>query len=299
VNFENKEKRMFLVVGITGRTGGAVARHLLSRGKQIRALVREPAKAADWASAGVELIVGDLGDPGAITAALRNVEGAFFMLPPNYTPSRDFKEAKVLIAAYAEALRSANLPRLVVLSANGAEKTSGLGAITPLSLLELALEDLPYPHAFLRAGALYENFLYALQADHSGTLDLFYAKTKEKHPMTAIEDIGAETARLLTGPIWLGKRVIELGTMVSPDELMMDLSAVLERDVKAQVLPRQVWTSTIERMGFLSGQTWAFEEIYDGVNSHWIGFGVDGAERLPGSTSAREVFAAAKSASQT
>ena len=285
---------MFLVIGITGRTGGSVARHLLAQGNQVRALVRTPAKAIEWADAGVALIEGDLRDSEAIRRALRDVEGAFFMLPPNYTPSPDFKEAKVLIGAYAKALRLADLPCLVVLSANGAERTTGLGAITPLSLLERALEDLPYPHALLRAGALYENFLYALQTDHGDTLDLFYAKTDDKRPMTAIEDIGAETARLLTGAAWNGKRVIELGSMVSPDELMIDLSAVLGRHVNAHALPRERWTSKIEQMGFPIGKTWAFEEIYDGANSHWIDFGVEGAERFEGRTSAREVFYAEK-----
>ena len=36
---------MFLITGITGKVGGAAARHLLNKGKQVRALVRDPAKA--------------------------------------------------------------------------------------------------------------------------------------------------------------------------------------------------------------------------------------------------------------
>ncbi len=32
---------MFLVMGITGKVGGATAEHLLARGKEIRALVRD------------------------------------------------------------------------------------------------------------------------------------------------------------------------------------------------------------------------------------------------------------------
>ncbi len=289
---------MFLVMGITGRVGGAVGRRLLARGKQVRALVRDRAKAVYWTKQGVELVEGDLSDADAITRALKGVEGAFVMLPPNYRPSRDFREAKVLIEAYAKTLNSAHLPRLVVLSSNGAEKTSGLGAITPLSLLEQALRDLPYPHAFIRPGAFYENFLSGLQAGQSGALPVFYASTSEKHPMTASEDIGAEAARLLTGPAWTGKRVIELGSMVSADELAAELGAVLGRGVTARVLPREAWVPTLEQMGFPNGQTWAFEEIYDGVNSRWIGFGVEGAERVDGTTSAREVFDAAQKAAQ-
>ncbi len=37
---------MHLVLGITGKVGGAVARHLVKQGKQVRALVRNREKAA-------------------------------------------------------------------------------------------------------------------------------------------------------------------------------------------------------------------------------------------------------------
>jgi uncharacterized protein YbjT (DUF2867 family) len=50
---------MFLVTGITGKVGGAAARHLLEKGKQVRALVRSEAKAAAWSAKGVELVKGE------------------------------------------------------------------------------------------------------------------------------------------------------------------------------------------------------------------------------------------------
>ena len=46
---------MFLVMGITGKVGGATAEHLLAHGRQVRALVRNLEKAANWANRGVEL----------------------------------------------------------------------------------------------------------------------------------------------------------------------------------------------------------------------------------------------------
>jgi len=282
-----------LVMGITGRVGASVAKHLLAQGKRVRAMVRNRQKAADWTKLGVELVDGDMSDSAAIARALDGVEGAFIMLPPVYTPSRDFTESRIPIAACVKALGLSLPPRLVVLSSNGAEKTSGLGAITPLSLLERALADVPCPRAFIRAGSFYENFLHGLQTARSGTLSVFYARPDEKTPMTAIEDIGAEAAKLLGGQDWRGERVIELGSMVSPDEVARQLGEVLRRDVMARSVPRDAWTATIEKMGFPSGQTWAFEEIYDGVNSHWIGFGVQDAERVEGATTARDVFASA------
>ena len=50
---------MYLVMGITGKVGGATARHLLAQGKTVRALVRDRDKAAIWSDQGVELVDGD------------------------------------------------------------------------------------------------------------------------------------------------------------------------------------------------------------------------------------------------
>ena len=41
---------MFLVMGITGKVGGATAEHLLAHGKEVRALVRNREKASSWAN---------------------------------------------------------------------------------------------------------------------------------------------------------------------------------------------------------------------------------------------------------
>src|SRR3984885_6886578 len=107
---------MYLVTGSTGNVGGATARHLLKQGKQVRALVRNREKAAKWADQGMELVDGDWNDATAIAAALKDVEGAFVMLPPAWTPSRDFKESKEVIAAYVQSFAKSAPPRVVALS---------------------------------------------------------------------------------------------------------------------------------------------------------------------------------------
>ena len=118
---------MYLVMGITGKVGGATARHLLKQGKQVRALVRNREKAAKWADQGVELVDGDWNDATAIAAALKGVEGAFVMLPAVWAPSPDYREAKGVIANYVEALTKVVPPRVVALSSMGANRTSGVG----------------------------------------------------------------------------------------------------------------------------------------------------------------------------
>jgi uncharacterized protein YbjT (DUF2867 family) len=287
---------MYLVTGITGKVGGATARHLLKQGKQVRALVRNRDKAVKWADQGVELVDGDWNDATAIAAALKGVEGAFVMLPAVWAPSPDFNEAKGVIVNYVEALTKVPPPRVIALSSMGAHKTSGLGIITALALLEQGFHNLTSPVAFVRAGGFFENFLYGLQAAQGGTLPVFYNPTNRKSTMVASDDIGAEVATLLTGPSWSGHRVIELGSMVSADDVAKQLCEVLRLDVKAFAVPRAGWAGAFEQFGIPKGQTGAAEQMFESVNAGWMDLGVEGTEHVAGTTSAREVFAAAQEA---
>jgi uncharacterized protein YbjT (DUF2867 family) len=287
---------MFLVMGITGNVGGATARHLLARGKSVRALVRDREKAASWADQGVELVGGDWTDAGVIERALKGVDGAFVMLPAVWAPSADFREANGIIANYVEALTKAPPPRVVALSSMGANRTSGLGMIMALALLEQGLHNLVSPIAFVRAGGFFENFLYGLHVAHGGALPVYYNPTSRKSTMVATNDIGAEVATLLIGSKWLGRRIIELGSMVSADDVAAQLGEVIQRDVKAFAVPRAGWPAAFEQFGIPKGQTRAAETMFEAVNAGWMDLGVNGTEHVAGTTSAREVFAAAQKA---
>ena len=287
---------MFLVMGITGHVGGATAQHLLAQVRKVRAMVRNREKATKWADQGVELIDGDWNDAAAIERALKGVDGAFVMLPSVWAPSPDFKEAKSVIANYVEALNRAAPPRVVVLSSMGANRTNGLGMITALSLLEQEFRHLTLPIAYVRAGGFFENFLYGLHVAQGGTLPVYYNPTNRKSTMVATDDIGAEVATLLTGPAWSGHRVVELGSMVSADEVAAQLGEIMRRDVKALAIPRAGWTAAFEQLGIPKGQTGPAEAMFEAVNAGWMDLGVEGTEHVAGTTSARDVFAAAHKA---
>ncbi|MEV0386191.1 NAD(P)H-binding protein [Nonomuraea sp. NPDC050643] len=64
----------FLVTGATGTVGRLVVEELLEAGQRVRALSRNPAKAA--LPEGVEVVAGDLADPGSVAAAFEGVVGA-------------------------------------------------------------------------------------------------------------------------------------------------------------------------------------------------------------------------------
>lgn len=63
-----------LVTGATGFTGGHLARRLVAAGDHVRAVVRDPSKAADLAAAGVEVVRGDLTDRASLERAMAGVD---------------------------------------------------------------------------------------------------------------------------------------------------------------------------------------------------------------------------------
>jgi len=278
------------LLAVAAPSSVTAARGLLAQGKEVRALVRDPQKAAAWAALGVELVPGDFNDAASIAMALKDVEGACIMMPSTQTPSPGYPEAKTVAANFAQALQDCPPPKLVALSSFGAEKEIGLGLVTPLRILELSLNQFSFPLALVRAGGFLENYTYGLDAAQGVTMPMFYAPTDRKIGHIATADIGDLVVELLTAN-WSGRR--ELGRPVLPGEIAEAIGEVLGREVKAKGIPRVAWACVMEQFGLPKGSTWAYEEMMDGVNSGWIAFGVEGTEKRPGTTSAKDVFAKA------
>ena len=67
----------YFVTGATGFVGGRVVRQLIDAGHQVVVVVRNPAKAADLASLGIEIHQGDVTDKESMHAPMQGVDGVF------------------------------------------------------------------------------------------------------------------------------------------------------------------------------------------------------------------------------
>ena len=132
---------MYLVMGITGNVGGATARHLLKQGKQVRALVRNREKAANWADQGVELVDGDWNDATAIAAALKGVEGAFVMLPAVWAPSPDLSQTPECMAASCHGTFCQEWSRLAKWRENRPIATGPIPSLSPVCNIKTDARD--------------------------------------------------------------------------------------------------------------------------------------------------------------
>ena len=99
-----------LVTGATGTVGGQVVQQLVQRGADVRALVRDPAKARQAGfPAGVELAKGDLLDVDSLRSAFKGVSTLFLL---NAVTPDEFTQALVAL----NLAREAGIERIVYLS---------------------------------------------------------------------------------------------------------------------------------------------------------------------------------------
>jgi NAD(P)H dehydrogenase (quinone) len=268
---------MYAITGITGKVGGALARALLADGQSVRAIVRNVGKADAWAAQGCTIAQADMRDAAALTAAFDGAQGVFILPPSEFDPAPGFHEAREVIDAVKAALVAARPARVVCLSTVGAH-VERPNLLTQRTLMEKALGDLALPVTFLRPAWFIENAAWDVaSARDTGILASFLQPLDKPVPMVATADIGRVAAMLLQQE-WTGKRVVELEgpRRVSPLDIAAAFGAVLNREVRAQIVPRVTWSDLFKSQGMK--HPLPRMQMLDGFNEGWIDFEQDPAQ---------------------
>ncbi len=137
---------LFVVAGVSGHTGAAVATALLAGKHAVRVVVRDAAKGAAWKARGAEVAVADVGDRAQLAAALKGASGAYLLLPPPAWGQGDLvRDRAAKTAAIAGAVSDAKPGHVVALSSAGAQHAAGTGPIVALHAFEAALTKTGMP----------------------------------------------------------------------------------------------------------------------------------------------------------
>jgi NAD(P)H dehydrogenase (quinone) len=262
---------MFAITGITGNVGGEVARNLLAAKQPVRAVARDVGKCTAWAQRGCEIVGADINDAASLTSAFKGAEGVFVLVPPNFDPSPDFREARAIAVTLRQALDTARPGKVVYLSTIGAQAAQP-NLLTQHTIIERVLGDLAVPITFLRAAWFMENSSWDVApATRSGVIPSFLQPLDEPVPMIATADIGRVAAALFQ-ETWSGHRVVELEgpQRVTPNEIAATFSRLLGRPVKMEVVPRDTWESLFLSQGMKNPTPRI--RMLDGFNEGWIEF---------------------------
>ncbi|WP_327354580.1 NAD(P)H-binding protein [Streptomyces sp. NBC_01304] len=134
----------FLVTGATGTVGRQIVEQLLSKGERVRALTRDPERASF--PEGVEVVRGDLADPGGLAPAFEGVTGVHLI-----TFGGELFAPLTTGPQLVELAEKAGVRRITVLHGGGpspledAVKASGIDwtVVMPVEFMSNALEWAP------------------------------------------------------------------------------------------------------------------------------------------------------------
>ncbi len=238
-------QRLILVCGATGNQGGAVARSLLDRGFQVRALTRDPQKseAQALAEGGAEVVQGDMEDRSDMEQVLEGVYGIFSV--QNFWETgydREVQQGKTV----ADAVKEAGVQHCVYSSVGSAHRQTGIPHFDSKWEVEEYLRDLDLPYTVLRPVFFMQNWEMMREPILGGTLPQPLDPDKP-FQQVAVEDVGAFAAIAFDHPDeWIGREVDLGGDEQTMPEIAETFGRVIGREVDYYQVP---WDQFEEQMG--------------------------------------------------
>jgi uncharacterized protein YbjT (DUF2867 family) len=214
---------VLLVTGATGNVGREVVSALAARGEDVRAVVRDPARAS--APAGVELVQGDLELPESLTPALAGARGVFLLGGWSDMPG------------LAQRIERAGVERVVLLTSRSVVGGRADNPVTRMWLdAEAAVRATGLAWTLLRPSGYQSNALRWLPQLQQG--DVVRAPWPDV-AIAAIDpaDIAAAAAVALTEPGHAGEAYSLSGPEpLTPADQVATLAGVLERPLRYEPL---------------------------------------------------------------
>jgi uncharacterized protein YbjT (DUF2867 family) len=202
---------MYVVLGATGNTGTVVATRLLKNGKKVRVVGRDAARLAPFTQMGAESTTADANDAAALTRVFEGAAAAYVLLPPRAKDPELLASGDKMSTAITEAIRTAGISHVVLLSSIGAQHEKKTGPIQALHTFEEKLKQVPNLNVlFLRPGLFMENFLMLIPLVQSMGFLAGGIDSDRKMAMIATRDIGEVAAESLQNLDFAGFSTREL-----------------------------------------------------------------------------------------
>lgn len=245
------ENRVVVVTGATGRQGGAVARALLSRGWEVRALVRDPdtPQALALKEAGAMLVRGDLDDDASLDAAMAGAYGVFSV--QTFTGPDGFVGEVRQGKAVAQAAARAGIAHLVFSSVDGADRPGRVRHFATKGEVERHIEALGLPATILRPTFFITNFEHLGPRWVDGELVFTMAlDPRTRLQMITPDDIGALAADAFDAPSrYLGRAIEIAGDELTGPQIADVFALAAGRSVRFVAQPVEQVRAHSEEVG--------------------------------------------------
>jgi uncharacterized protein YbjT (DUF2867 family) len=256
----------YVISGSSGNTGSIIANSLLSKGKSVRVIGRDPERLQPFVSKGAEAFTADLTDAAALTKAFSGASAAYLMLPP--ITSREDQERES--DAIAKTAKDSGLRYAVHLSSYGAHVPKGTGPVEGLHSSEQKLNAIGSLNVLhLRAAYFMENNLASIAMIREKGIVGHALLPNLKLPMIATRDVGDYAASRLLALDFSGKHAREL---LGERELSMtEATAAIGRgigipDLRYEQFSYDQFEQGLKQAGFSPKKAAVYAEMFKAIN---------------------------------
>ncbi len=261
---------MIIITGASGRTGGAAARDLLSKGETVRVVGRDAKKLQPLVQHGAEAFVGDIEEPTFLVKAFDEASAVYLVVPED-TSQQDLRAHQERVTdSFAAAISRACVPYVVALSSVGAQYAERTGPIVGLHDMEQKISRVSGLHAlYLRAGYFMENLLLSLASLCSTGMLMGGLEGDFRMPWIATKDIGAYAAKRLLARDFSETSVQELHGQ--RDLSMQEAAAIAGKaigkpELTYQQVPMAILETTLLQTGLPKRTVALLVEMWIGAN---------------------------------
>jgi uncharacterized protein YbjT (DUF2867 family) len=230
------DDRVVLITGVTGKQGGAVARHLAGKSFRLRGLTRKPESDAARAAAalGIEIVAGDLDDAASLGQALSGAWGVFGVQNTwEAGVEREEEQGKRL----AHVAREQGVQHFVYTSVGSAHRRTGIPHFDNKWRVEETVRSLRFPsHVIMRPVFFMENLVSPWFLNGDAVVSALDPATRLQ--MIAAADVGKFGAYAFEHAAKMnGKEVDLAGDTATMPEVVALLSRTLGRPIEYTRIP--------------------------------------------------------------
>ena len=249
--------KIVLVIGATGKQGGAVARWLVADGFRVRALTRDPhsVKAHRLRAQGAEIAIGNLDDRMSLERAVSGVYGVFSVQnywEPGVGYAGEIRQGKNL----ADAAKHAGVAHYVQSTMADAGSFRGVAHFESKAVVEHYIDQIGLPRTFI--GTVY--FMDNLLDPHMGGSMTFPVlsgalKPTTRFHMVAVDDIGAIVATVFQHPQqFIGEKLNVAGDVLTVQQMKAVYHHVMGKRPRAYWIP--AWMLQVMNKEFAHQLQW-------------------------------------------
>ena len=261
-----------LITGATGNTGSGLVPKLREAGVDVRALVRDEAKAQALKDIGVEVVLGDLDRPETIAPAVEGVDKIYLL---TWNGPTQEQQAKNVINA---AVKAGNT-HIVRHSMWGSKKSR---IVQQGDRVDEALKSSGLPWTLLRPTFFMQNTMMAAQTIKSDGV-IYWDTGDGKLGMIDVRDIVDAAYAVLTGSGYEGKSYILTGPeAISMQDVANTFSKVLGKNVKYVNVPHEASLQSMLSMGVPEWIAREYGELMEGFSQGFASQVTDNVAALTG-----------------